>query len=317
MTYASQQDWRTIQTFLPEQYRLTDDTTPKEEWWDHLGHRIHLDTYRRPEAPVRVILFHGIGTNGRQMSTILGRPLADLGYETISVDMPTYGVTEVAEGALVTYDDWVQIGSDLIDKELGNDDRPIVLYGLSAGGMETYHVASRNGRVAGIVGMTFLDQESLRVRMATSFDPMSGVLGAGMMKALSRTRLRRARVPMHLVTKMRTLVNDRAARRACYADKTSAGNSATVAFLSSYLNFEPDVRPSEFDVCPILLTQPAADRWTPLKISEPFLEQIRKVPVKTVMLENAGHYPLEQPGLDQMVTAVESFCADVARGVKD
>ena len=26
------------------------------------------------------------------------------------------------------------------------------------------------------------------------------------------------------------------------------------------------------------------------------------------MLENAGHYPLEQPGLDQMVDAVDRFC---------
>lgn len=38
--------------------------------------------------------------------------------------------------------------------------RPIVLYGLSAGGMLAYHVAARvkPGVVKGIVGMTFLDQ---------------------------------------------------------------------------------------------------------------------------------------------------------------
>ncbi|MFF0267600.1 hypothetical protein [Kribbella sp. NPDC004536] len=46
------------------------------------AHRIHPETDRNAEAPVEVILFHGVGTNGRQMSTILGRPLAVHGFET-------------------------------------------------------------------------------------------------------------------------------------------------------------------------------------------------------------------------------------------
>jgi len=312
MSYAQQPAWREIQDYLPKSFRLIEETLPTEEWWSHRGHRIHLDTYRNPEAPAKVILFHGVGTNGRQMSTILGRPLAERGYETVAIDMPTYGVTEVAPTTLVTYDDWVQIGSDLIDAELAKDDRPIVLYGLSAGGMETYHVAALNGKVAGIVGMTFLDQRSLSVRVATAFDPVSGLVGAGLMKALARTPLRRVRLPMRLVSKMRALVNDRAAQRACYADPTSAGNKATVAFLDSYMNYQPVTEPEDFDLCPVLLTQPAADRWTPLRLSEPFLSRIRKVPVAKVMLDNGGHYPIEQPALDQMVTAISSFVGKVS-----
>ncbi|MDO7867044.1 alpha/beta hydrolase [Nocardioides jiangxiensis] len=309
MSYASQTAWRTIQQQLPPAYRLTPATEPAEEWWEHEGHRIHLDAYRNPEAPVKVLLFHGVGTNGRQMTTILGRPLAARGYETVAVDMPTYGITEVAPGALVTYDDWVRIGSALVEKE--RDGRPIVLYGLSAGGMETFHIASLNGDVAGIVGMTFLDQSSARVRRETAFDPVTGMLGATLMKLLARTPLRRLRVPMRWVSKMRTLVNDPAAKKACYADRTSAGNSVTIAFLDSYLNYVPPLAAADFAVCPVLLTQPAADRWTPLHLSTPFLEQVTRVPVQTVMLENAGHYPLEQPGLDQMVDAIDAFCASV------
>lgn len=307
MTYADQADWRAIQQFLPAAYHLTADTEPAEEWWEHRGHRIHLDTYRNPDAPATVILFHGVGTNGRQMTTILGRPLAARGYETIAVDMPTYGVTEVAPGALVTYDDWVQIGSDLIDAELAKDDRPVVLYGLSAGGMETFHVAALNGRVAAIVGMTFLDQRSRRVRFETASDPVTGAVGAPLMALLARTPLRRVRVPMRWVSKMRALVNDRQAKRVAYADKTSAGNSVSVAFLDSYLTYVPAREPEDFDLCPILLTQPAADRWTPLHLSEPFLAKITEVPVHTTFLDKAGHYPLEQPGLDQMVEAIDAF----------
>lgn len=89
----------------------------------------------------------------------------------------------------------------------------------------------------------------------------------------------------------------------------------TVAFLDSYMSYRPAVEPDAFDVCPILLTQPAADRWTPLHLSELFVARIRRVPVRVVMLENAGHYPLEQPGLSQRVDAIDTFYRDAARRI--
>lgn len=309
--YAQQSAWRDIQAHLPTEFQLTPATMPDTEWWAHNGHRIHLDTYRNPDAKVKVILFHGVGTNGRQMTTILGRPLASRGHETIAIDMPTYGVTEVAPHALVTYADWVQIGSDLIDRELARDDRPIVLYGLSAGGMETYHVAALNHRVNGIVGMTFLDQRVPQVARETAFDPITGSVGGTLMRLLARTPLRRVRLPMRLVSKMRALVNDKAALRTCLKDKTSAGNSATIAFLDSYLNYQPVGEPEDFDVCPILLTQPSADRWTPKYLSDVFLDRVGKVPVSVVELANGSHYPIEETALRQMVDAVDAFAAGV------
>lgn len=311
MSYRNQQAWRDIQGFLPEDYRIPLGEEPAEEWWNHLGHRIHLDTYRNPEAPVRVLLFHGVGTNGRQMSTILGRPLAQRGFETIAIDMPTFGVTQTCHRGVVRYDDWVRIGSDLITRERLTDKRPIVLYGLSAGGMETYHIASINRKVAGIVGMTFLDMKDPQVRLETAHDWASGTFGAGLMRTLSRSPVRGVKIPMKLVSKMTALVNDPRTLKVCLADKTSAGNSATVAFLDSYLNYVPAIAPEDFDVCPIMLTQPAADRWTRLGLSETFLKRVTRVPVEIVMLQNAGHYPIEQPGLDQMVASISAFCTRV------
>jgi pimeloyl-ACP methyl ester carboxylesterase len=85
-------------------------------------------------------------------------------------------------------------------------------------------------------------------------------------------------------------------------------------FLATYAGYTPAVEPEDFNVCPILLTQPAQDHWTPLPLSELFLKRFKRVPVQTVMLENAGHYPIEQPGLNQMVAAIHDFCAAIARG---
>lgn len=312
MTYASQPVWHDMQKFLPPDFQWSDDQLPQEEWWDWNGHRLHLDTYRNPQARVKVILFHGVGTNGRQMSMILGEPLARRGYETIAVDMPEYGMTEVARGALVRYDDWVRAGSDLIDAELARDDRPIVLYGLSAGGMLTYHVAAMNRKVKAIVGMTFLDQRMPQVRDETALSPFMSRVGGPLMHLAARTPLKSMRLPMTVASKMSALLNDKAALKVWLSDRRSAGNAMTMTFLSSYLSYVPAAEPEDFDVCPILLTQPAADRWTPLHLSAPFLQHVRKVPVKTTMLDNAGHYPLEQPGLAQMVDAIDAFYRDAA-----
>jgi len=75
-TYAEQSHWHEIQQFLPQAFQLRPTDEPTEEWWRWQRHQIHLDCYRNPDAPLKVILFHGVGTNGRQMSTILGAPLA-------------------------------------------------------------------------------------------------------------------------------------------------------------------------------------------------------------------------------------------------
>jgi pimeloyl-ACP methyl ester carboxylesterase len=44
--------------------------------------------------------------------------------------------------------------------------------------------------------------------------------------------------------------------------------------------------------------------------SELFLKRITKVPVQKVMLDGAGHYPLEQPGIDQLHAAIAAFVKD-------
>ena len=305
--YKTQSNWREIQAFLPKEFQFDRDHEPSEEWWPWREHQIHLDCFRNPQAKVKVILFHGVGTNGRQMSTILGRPLFKRGFEAIAIDMPEYGMTRVAPGSLVTYDDWVRAGSDLVDAEFQKDGRPIGLYGLSAGGMLAWHIAARNKKVKGIVGMTFLDQREQQVRDETALNFLMSRIGVPLTHLAAKTPLAALRMPMSLASKMTALVNNKAALQACLKDKTSAGKWVTMKFLSSLTSYRPMVEPEAFDGCPILLTQPEKDTWTPLHLSELFLRRINRVPTKVVMLKNAGHYPIEHPGIEQMCDAVVDF----------
>ncbi len=307
--YRDQRAWKDLQALLPERLRLTDANAPLEEFWSYRGHEVHLDRYINPNAVAKVILHHGVGTNGRQMSMILGAPLARRGLETVALDNLGYGLTRVARGANFAYEDWVDLVVDFIAHEQRRDARPIILYGLSAGGMLTYHVAAKapKGALRGIVGMTFLDQRSRQVRDETAHDLLTSRLGIPMMGLLAKTKAANLKCPMTLASRMSALANNEQAMKIFLRDDTSAGNWMSVRFLAGYGSYVPAIEPEQFDRCPVLLTQPAEDRWTPLHLSKPFLSRISRVTVETVMLEHAGHYPMEEPGLQQMEDAIADF----------
>lgn len=307
MDYASQKNWREIAAFLPEKLQFTPPFSPKEEWWPWHGNEIHLDTFRNAESKAKVILLHGVGTNGRQMSTIIGGPLARDGLEVVAIDMPLYGMTAVKQKQPVTYGDWVQLGSDYIAYEQKRDGRPVFLYGLSAGGMETYHIACKNKKVRGIIGMTFLDQRSQHVRDETASNRFWARFGTPLAGLCCKLGLRGMKIKMTVCSKMTALCNDAGCLDAMLGDQTSAGNSVPMAFIHSYMTAAPEIEPEAFDICSILLTQPAQDRWTPLHLSMPFLNRMKKTAVTVVELADGGHYPVEEAALDQLHRAMLEF----------
>ncbi|HDR9833665.1 TPA: alpha/beta fold hydrolase [Burkholderia multivorans] len=311
--YMDQSAWRDLQQFLPARLRLeSEDQMPTEEFWEWRGNKVHLDRYLNPNAPAKIILHHGVGTNGRQLNLIVGKPMADRGWEVTAIDNLGYGMTPAPKEPH-SYDDWVQLATDYIAYERTRDDRPIVLYGLSAGGMMTYDVAAHapRGSIKGIIGMTFLDQRNEHVWRSTAHDPFTAGIASTPLRVLDNTPLEGIKLPMPMVSKMNAGCNNPDAMRVFLADRTSAGNRASIRFLDTYHRYVPDIEPADFDICPILHTQPGADRWSPAELSKPVLDPITKVSVRQVVLENAGHYPLEEPGLTQLQDAVDAFVREV------
>ena len=174
--------------------------------------------------------------------------------------------------------------------------------------METYHVAVRNPKVKGIIGMTFLDQKAQIVRDKTSGHILMGRIGVPMLTLGKSLGLGRLQLPLWLTSpKMSALVNDKDLLKVFMKDKTSAGNLASINFLQSYMNYVPEIAPKDFAVAPILLTQPDADKWAPYELSRPVLDQISKVPVEVVQLPNGGHYPVEHEALRVMNDSINRF----------
>ena len=98
-TYAASEDWRRYQAFFPESMRCTEKTTPREEWWSWSGIDVHLDRLAAPESPIKVIVLHGAGAYGRVMAPAAVIAHAH-GWETVSPDLPGYGLTRGAARAL-------------------------------------------------------------------------------------------------------------------------------------------------------------------------------------------------------------------------
>lgn len=294
-----------MKNYSRKEMRLNEACRPSEEMYKWRSSALHVDRFANLEARTKVIFHHGVGTNGRLLSLIVGAPLFRRGFEVVSIDMPLYGMSETNEKG-IRYDDWVNISSEFINSEVRRDGRPIVLYGFSAGGMLCYHSAAVNGNVKGTVGMCFLDMRDENVRRSISDTPKLDAFLIRLAYLLAKTPLGRLKVPMKRISKMSALSNHPQAQAILISDPCSGGARVSLEFVSSFLRYQPAIEPAQFALCPILLTQPGLDRWTPLEVSQGFMDKLT-VDKEVVILEGAGHYPMEQPGLKQMENAIVDF----------
>ena len=305
ISYNSNTAWKQLNELLPTDFQIQENNQPLEETWDWKGNKIHLDRYPNPNSEYRIFLHHGVGTNGRQMSMILGHKLAALGYDIVAMDNLGYGMTEVNQKD-ITYDNWVHCFADFVNTETKRDYKKPVLYGLSAGGMICYNAACFINEVHGIIGMCFLKNDDKTVGKETAKFGWSNWFVFPMMNFFSKIGFARLKLPMKAVSKMNALVNNKKALGIFLKDNTSAGASVQLQFLYEYVNYKLPIPVSQFDKCPIILTQPEKDRWTPLYLSEISMKGI-KAPFTVKLLNGGGHYPMEETALKQLLQYTVEF----------
>lgn len=304
-SYHSNAAWKQINELLPIDFQIKENNQPLEEIWDWNGNKIHLDRYPNPNAEYRVFLHHGVGSNGRQLNMILGHKLAALGYDIVALDNLGYGMTEVNQKD-ITYDNWVHCFADFVNTETKRDYKKPVLYGLSAGGMLCYNSACFMNEVYGIIGMCFLKNDDKTVGKETAKYGWSNWFVLPMMRLFSKIGFGRMPISMKLVSKMNKLANNEKALPILLKDKTSGGATVQLQFLYEYMSYSLPVPVTEFDKCPILLTQPEKDRWTPQHLSDISMKGI-KAPFTVKILKDGGHYPMEETALQQLLEYAVEF----------
>lgn len=303
---ARRVDYIRYASFLPCEYRqsLID---PTRTWWSWRGRRVHVARAVNRDARVRVLAIHGAGG----YSGLLW-PLASLaareGLDVMAVDLPLYGDTVEPDPKSVRYEDWIDLLCEFVRAETESDDRPLVLFGASMGGMLAYEIAARTGVVAHIVATCLLDPRDPAARSAATRWSGTTTLAPALVRALDPL-LGRFRIPIRWLADMNNMSLDPALSRVCATDPKGGGTRVPLGFLSSFLGFR-HTPPEVFDTTPVTLVHPAADRWTPPELSIQFLDRIAGK-TDLVLLENCGHFPIEEPGLTQLATAVRSVLATV------
>jgi alpha-beta hydrolase superfamily lysophospholipase len=288
-TYAQHTDWQRYQPFFPERWRAG-PLTPREETWEWQGLQVHLDRLDAPEAPVKVVVLHGAGAYGRIMA-----PAAVLaarhGYATVAPDLPGYGLTRVPWSRF-TWETWIDCACALIEAER---DRPIVLLGVSLGGMLAWQVASRV-KVDALAVTTLVDPREEAVRADFARWETLGRYGIPMLGWL-RGATDGLPLPMRHLSKMHRISNDPTLSALCANDPLGGGSWVPGRFLRTLMDTPLVVEPEDFRRCPVLLAHPGEDRMTDIAHSRRFFDRIAGTK-RMVVLEGASHMPTESPGVE-------------------
>lgn len=285
---------------------------PRQTWMDWRGRRVHIarggnaDAESSPRSlrssppEVRAILVHGGGGYSGALWPLTGLVAGagdGIGVQILAPDMPLYGYTEEPTPGQVRYHDWIDLLCDIITAERARDDRPIILFGASMGGMMAYEAAHRTGAVDAVLATCLLDLSDPAALTAASRIKIGGRLTAPILRAAGAA-LGSVRVPIRLLADMSAMSSNPGLSDLCTTDPRGGGVSVPLGFLSSWLNYE-HTPPERYAGAPVTLVAPAADTWTPPALSVKFLQRIAG-PTRTVLLENCGHYPIEEPGLSQL-----------------
>lgn len=294
--------------FVPKTYTAT-ATPPASTWWQWRGRTVHIARARVASAEVRAMVIHGGGGYSGALWPAAAVAAGD-GVEVLAPDLPLYGDTVEPDPAGVRYDDWVDLLCDLVAAERAADPRPLILFGASMGGMLAYEVAARTGQVAAVVATCLLDLSDPAPRAAATRFAWLGRPAPALLRAIEPV-LGRVRLPIRWLADMAAMSTDPQLSQLCASDPRGGGVSVPLGFLASWMNYR-HTAPESFDAAPVTLVAPAADTWTPPELSIRFLQRISG-PTERVTLENCGHFPIEEPGLEQLRAAFTRVVERAAR----
>ncbi len=302
-SYNDFQSWREFQQYFPERTQIKPGEEPTEEYWNWGDYKVHIDRYipEKETSKIKVILVHGGGANGRLMFP-LGVVLRSKGYECVSADFPGFGLTEIRKPN--SYYTWIDLVVDLIEREKEKDGKPIVLCGVSLGGMLSYQAACKSPNVEGLIVTALADTRKKEVQKQLSKNQLMGTFGVAFTKAMGWA-VDGVKIPIKATTKMWAMANNEEFVARLMKDKVGSGSKVYVKFLRTLFEAGPDVEPELFQT-PLLFLQPEKDHIIPWWVSEPFYNRLA-CEKQLVELQNCGHIPLEEPGISQMEDAALNF----------
>jgi len=300
--YKDLEYWKHYLNFFPKKYQDI-FVEPNEKYWEWNSNHIHYDFRYNDSNEVNVILLHGAGGNGRILS-LLGNFIFEDGCNYFAPDNLGYGLTELKNNNF-EYKDWVEMVSDFTNHILEKYKKPVVLLGMSIGGMLAYQVAAMNNKISGIIVSTLVDPRKQEVIRCISKNKFLGRFGVNLISKLN-SPLDKLQLPVKWLCKMNLMSRNIEFAKLFMNDKLAGGTKMSMKYLRTFVSYEPAIEFDHFDSCPILLIHPELDEWTPFELSKHTFDKI-KGNKESYLLKNCGHAPIEEPGLTDMKNYIKSF----------
>lgn len=296
-TYKEIDSWKKFQPYFPEDWRINKYNYPDEYYWKWDKYDVHIDHFKpqKEKKKIKLILLHGGGGNGRLLSPV-AVCFSSMGYECIAPDLPGFGLTKSSEAN--SYYTWIKLVSDLVTIEADKSDSSIVLCGISLGGMLAYQVASLSDKVSGLIVTSLADTRLSSVQMGLAKSKYFGAVSPFLINRFSFIT-DNIKLPIKWTTKMWAMANNKEFVKELKKDKVGSGSWVYLKFLRTLFEAEPNIEPENFIKCPLLFLQPEKDFIIPWKMSKVFYDKLG-CDKEVIFLDNCGHIPMENPGLEQM-----------------
>lgn len=308
MTYRDSRSWKTYRRILLEHFDLEIDHEPAERRRTLRGHDLHVDHWTArgvQEAAGTVILVHGGGGNGRVLAPFADR-VAAMGWDVVAPDLPGFGLTRPSPDWRGDYTEWPAILA-AIASEI---DGPVVLMGLSMGGLTVAYAAAKAPNVAGVIATTLLDlsDPGTFVRAARN-----RALGAVSLLSARATPfvMDRLSLPLDLAAPLHLMSGDPEMTRYFRTDRLLGRRWVPLRFWRTAHRYKANLTLP----CELLLLHPGADEWTPPAASRPTFERIagRK---RWHVLDHGSHLPVEPNAFGPIMKQVEDFLSERSRAVR-
>lgn len=296
--------WANYRRVLSDEFGISLQTEPVEQAVPLRGHLVRMDEWpARGVCKGTVILVHGGGGNGRILAP-LAEPIADLGWRVLAPDLPGFGLTEPSASFDWDYAEWPEVIAEIAEAQQG----PVVLMGLSMGGMTAVFAAQKCDKVSGVIATTLLDaSEEQKFIQAARWRWLGRLSLVGM--ALAPKTLDRIWLPLRLATPLATMSANKAMQGYFSNDPLIGASWKPIRFFRTvHLYAAQSLRLG----CPFLLVHPGADSWTPTELSLEVFERI-DAPKEFIELSNGSHLPLEQPAYEELAEQVGHFLMAIAQ----
>lgn len=294
--------WAEYRRILAEDFGITLDAEPREQRIELRGHALRVDRWQPAgEARGTLILVHGGGGNGRVLA-----PFAELavacGWQALAPDLPGYGLTEPAPCFDWDYAEWPAVIAGLAERAAA----PVVLMGLSMGGMTAVAAAQGSERVRAVIATTLLELSQPALFDRAARWPWLGTV-TRLAMALAPGLLDRLRLPLALAAPLAAMSSSPRLQRYFRRDPLLGASWKPVRFFRTAHRYR---LASNALPCPLLLVHPGTDRWTPTRLSLPVFERL-ETDKRFIELSNGAHLPLEEPAYRELAAALGRCLLDV------